>query len=99
MLGNSSSGLVEAPAVGLPVVNVGDRQAGRLRGPNVVDVPAEPAAIVEGLRRALESGVRGAAEASIPPLADGRAGQRAADIIAAWQPSRPPRKPPVRIVS
>jgi UDP-hydrolysing UDP-N-acetyl-D-glucosamine 2-epimerase len=99
MLGNSSSGLVEAPAVGLPVVNVGDRQAGRLRGPNVIDVPAEPAAIVDGLRRALEPGFRGAAEASIPPLADGRAGQRAADIIAAWQPSRPPRKPPVRIVS
>lgn len=38
MVGNSSSGLWEAPSFELPVVNVGVRQAGRVRGDNVVDV-------------------------------------------------------------
>ena len=37
VIGNSSSGLLEAPFAGVPVVNIGDRQRGRLRGPAVVD--------------------------------------------------------------
>jgi len=41
MIGNSSSGLWEAPTIGLPVINVGDRQKGRLRGGNVIDVGGE----------------------------------------------------------
>ena len=39
MVGNSSSGLIEAPSCGLPVVNIGDRQKGRIRAANVIDVP------------------------------------------------------------
>ena len=66
MLGNSSSGLIEAPAVGLPVVNVGDRQAGRDRAPNVIDVPADPVAVADALRRAL---VRASGRGSRPPPA------------------------------
>src|SRR3989449_6149498 len=41
MVGNSSSGLIEAPSFALPVVNVGRRQQGRLRGANVIDVRSE----------------------------------------------------------
>ena len=37
MIGNSSSGFVEAPSFALPVVNVGDRQRGRIRAPNIID--------------------------------------------------------------
>jgi len=97
MLGNSSSGLVEAPAVALPVVNVGERQAGRRRWSNVVDVPADAGAVVAGVGRALDPTFRAAVAADVPPLADGRAGQRVADIIAGWRPSHPPRKPPVHV--
>lgn len=97
MLGNSSSGLIEAPLVRLPVVNVGDRQAGRDRRSNVIDVPADGPAIAAALRQTLEPGARTALTTPDDPLADGRAGARIADIIAAWRPSRPPRKPPVRI--
>ncbi len=42
MVGNSSSGLIEAPSFGLPVVNVGSRQRGRLRAANVIDVEPAP---------------------------------------------------------
>ena len=60
MVGNSSSGIIEAPSFGLPVVNVGDRQRGRLRARNVVDVPSGSAApIVRGIRRALSTAYRG----------------------------------------
>ncbi len=46
LLGNTSSGLIEAASLGRYVLNLGDRQAGREAGPNVVPVPLERAAIV-----------------------------------------------------
>lgn len=49
MVGNSSSGLVEAGLFGLHVINVGGRQDGRARGLNVRDVPADPDRIVAAL--------------------------------------------------
>ena len=99
MLGNSSSGVIEAPAVGLPAVDVGDRQAGRRAGANVLHAPADAAAIIEALREALDPATRTRIAAARPPLADGQAGRRIADIIAAWQPPRPPRKPPIQVSS
>ena len=97
MLGNSSSALIEAPAVDLPAVDVGDRQAGRRAGPNVRRVPAEADAVGAALRSALDPATRAAIAAAHPPLADGRAGARIADIIAAWRPPSPPRKPPIEV--
>ena len=52
MVGNSSSGIIEAASFGLPVVNIGDRQKGRVRGENVIDVPCAAEAIGEGIRTA-----------------------------------------------
>jgi len=97
MLGNSSSALVEAPAVDLPAVNVGDRQLGRRRDANVFDAPADPDRIVEALRTALRPDTRRRIAERHPPLADGRAGRRVADIIAGWRPSIPPRKAPIDV--
>ena len=39
LVGNSSSGIIEAATFGIPVVNIGERQAGRERNGNVIDVP------------------------------------------------------------
>jgi len=58
MVGNSSSGIMEAASFALPVVNVGMRQQGRERAANIVDVPAETAAILAGLNRAFSSEFR-----------------------------------------
>lgn len=58
MVGNSSSGLIEAPSFGLPVVNVGDRQRGRIKADNVIDVDYSIADIAEGIRQAKSSGWR-----------------------------------------
>jgi UDP-hydrolysing UDP-N-acetyl-D-glucosamine 2-epimerase len=54
MVGNSSSGLIEGPSFGLPVVNVGSRQDGRVRAANVIDVDNSRESIIQGLARALD---------------------------------------------
>lgn len=51
VVGNSSSGLAEAPSFGIGTVNIGDRQAGRLRATSVIDCPPERDGIVQALRR------------------------------------------------
>ncbi len=78
MVGNSSSGLIEAPCFKLPAVNVGSRQRGRQRGNNVIDVPAERGAILAALKRALEPAFKAqlAASAENPYLGDGRVAER-----------------------
>lgn len=53
MIGNSSSGLVEAPSFHLPVVNVGARQEGRLMAPNIISVSNTVMAIRHGITRAM----------------------------------------------
>lgn len=52
IVGNSSSGLLEAPSFGTPCVNIGNRQIDRHRGPNVIDVGYETEEIIGGLRQA-----------------------------------------------
>jgi UDP-hydrolysing UDP-N-acetyl-D-glucosamine 2-epimerase len=88
MIGNSSSGILEAPSFGLPVVNVGDRQRGRLRAHQVTDVPPESRAIAVAISDALRSRrVPGPAKPSA--YGDGRAAQRiraAVETFAALDP-------------
>mgnify|MGYP006276168341 CR=1 FL=1 len=50
-IGNSSSGIVEAPALGVPTINIGPRQDGRLRAPSIIDVPEDAGAITDAMRR------------------------------------------------
>lgn len=73
MIGNSSSGIIEAASFALPVVNIGSRQEGRTRARNVLDVPSEASAIAQGIERALDpSFVAGLAHIS-NPYGDGSA--------------------------
>lgn len=75
LVGNSSAGLIEAPLLRVPAVNVGRRQAGRLRGDNVIDVEADEASIAAGLRRALDPSFR-AALSGTSPYGDGQTAPR-----------------------
>ena len=50
LVGNSSSGIIEAASVGTPVINVGDRQRGRQRSSNVIDVKWNPSALTKAVR-------------------------------------------------
>jgi len=56
LLGNSSVGIRECSRLGQPSVNIGDRQTGRERGPNVIDVPCETDAIVDTVETQIGNG-------------------------------------------
>jgi UDP-N-acetylglucosamine 2-epimerase (non-hydrolysing)/GDP/UDP-N,N'-diacetylbacillosamine 2-epimerase (hydrolysing) len=58
MVGNSSSGIIEAPSFKLPVVNIGDRQKGRVRAKNVIDVGYSKSSIEKGVKKALSRAFR-----------------------------------------
>lgn len=82
MVGNSSSGLIEAPSFGLPVVNIGSRQQGRLRAANVIDVGHGREEILAGLRRALDPAFRQSLVGLRNPYGDGHAAPRIVRILA-----------------
>jgi len=80
LVGNSSSGIIEAPALGTPTVNVGARQRGRLRGPSVLDAGPDPAAIAAAVATALAPAFRSRLDGG-SPYGDGRTGPRVARIL------------------
>ena len=78
LVGNSSSAIREGAFLGVPAVNIGTRQNGRERGPNVLDVDYDRRAILAAVRSQLDHG-------RYEPCmlyGDGRAGQRIAEILA-----------------
>jgi UDP-hydrolysing UDP-N-acetyl-D-glucosamine 2-epimerase len=83
MIGNSSSGIVEAPSFRLPAVNIGDRQRGRLRAANVIDCGPESGAIVAAIGRALSADFRASLEDLANPYGDGHAAERIVRVLRA----------------
>lgn len=82
MIGNSSSGIMEAASFDLPVVNVGIRQQGRERARNIIDVPAEQGAIERGLRRAIDPAFRKKLRGMKNPYGDGTAAKTIMRVMA-----------------
>jgi GDP/UDP-N,N'-diacetylbacillosamine 2-epimerase (hydrolysing) len=87
VVGNSSSGIIEAPALGVPTVNIGDRQKGRVRAPSVIDVCGESDPIRQAISRALSDEFRLACKANKGcPYGDGTAARKIVDIVARTEP-------------
>jgi len=82
LLGNSSSGIMEAASFALPAVNVGIRQRGRERGRNVLVADASPAAILERVTVALSEDFRLSLRGMENPYGDGHAAERIASVLA-----------------
>ena len=78
IVGNSSSALREGAFLGVPAVNVGTRQQGRERGPNVLDADYDANAIEDALRAQIAHGRYPASTL----FGDGQSGQRVANILA-----------------
>jgi UDP-N-acetylglucosamine 2-epimerase (non-hydrolysing)/GDP/UDP-N,N'-diacetylbacillosamine 2-epimerase (hydrolysing) len=76
MVGNSSSGIIEAASFKLPVVNIGNRQAGRVRGANVIDTGSSAQEILRGIRQACSPAFRRSLSSLVNPYGDGRAAER-----------------------
>jgi len=82
MIGNSSSGIMEAASFALPVVNVGMRQQGRERALNIIDAAADTAAITAALKRALSFAFRKKLRGMTNPYGNGTASTTIASVLA-----------------
>jgi UDP-N-acetylglucosamine 2-epimerase (non-hydrolysing)/GDP/UDP-N,N'-diacetylbacillosamine 2-epimerase (hydrolysing) len=90
VVGNSSSGLYEAPALGVPTVNIGQRQKGRLAAASVLTVACEADAIGDGIRAALAFDRDGIES----PYGKPGASRRIVEVLKAWDdPAALVRKP------
>ncbi|TDR76726.1 GDP/UDP-N,N'-diacetylbacillosamine 2-epimerase (hydrolysing) [Paludibacterium purpuratum] len=81
IVGNSSSGLLEAPTYETPAVNIGRRQADRVRGINVIDVPFNSDAIEQAIKHAISPEFRAKLNGMANPYGDGRSAARILDVL------------------
>lgn len=83
MVGNSSSGLIEAPCFKLPAINIGTRQRGRQRGNNVIDVSPDRRHIRRAIERALSAEFRKTLQDHChnPYQGDGKVSERIVQIL------------------
>jgi UDP-N-acetylglucosamine 2-epimerase (non-hydrolysing)/GDP/UDP-N,N'-diacetylbacillosamine 2-epimerase (hydrolysing) len=81
MVGNSSSGIMEAASFALPVVNVGMRQQGREHSGNVIDTPAETAAILAAIAQTLSPEFRDSLRGMANPYGNGTAATTIARVL------------------
>lgn len=73
VIGNSSSGLIEVPAFQKPTVNIGQRQAGRLRAKSVIDCADDESSIATAIDRALSAEFRNSLNDVVSPYGSGNA--------------------------
>ena len=81
VIGNSSSGLVEAPSFGIPTVNIGDRQRGRLQGDSIINCAPSTKEISRAIQFALSEEFIEIARSAVNPYGDGRVSDQVLDIL------------------
>ncbi len=81
VIGNSSSGILEAPSARTPTVNIGPRQQGRLKAPSVIDCDASTNAIVQAIDRALSDEFRQVAAQGVTFFGTGGASKRIHQVL------------------
>lgn len=81
MVGNSSSGIIEAPSFKLPVVNIGTRQKGRVKARNVIDVGYSANEILKGIEKATSKEFINTLENLRNPYENGNSSKKIADIL------------------
>jgi UDP-N-acetylglucosamine 2-epimerase (non-hydrolysing)/GDP/UDP-N,N'-diacetylbacillosamine 2-epimerase (hydrolysing) len=81
LLGNSSSGIMEAASFALPAVNIGIRQRGRERARNVLDAEASAASILDRVAMATGEDFRRSLQGMENPYGDGRASERIVEVL------------------
>lgn len=86
VVGNSSSGIVEAPLFGVGTVNIGDRQKGRIAGESVIHVPHEKEIIYQAIRRTQSANFKKRIKFAANPYGTGGAAACIKDILKQIEP-------------
>lgn len=81
VIGNSSSGIIEAPAVGVPTVNIGDRQKGRLRAGSIIDCAANPDDVRSAISKAISNEFLASLEGAEKPYGEPGASSKIVGIL------------------
>lgn len=81
VIGNSSSGLIEAPSFGIPTINIGDRQKGRLQSDSVINCSTEVTEINKAIELAQSSEFCEKARKTINPYGDGNSSDKIVNVI------------------
>ncbi|MBS1492827.1 MAG: UDP-N-acetylglucosamine 2-epimerase (hydrolyzing) [Bacteroidetes bacterium] len=79
VIGNSSSGIVEVPFMGIPTINIGDRQKGRIMSESIISVKCGTADIVSGIKKAIS--IKRNSSANKSPYGNGTAAKQMLTII------------------
>jgi UDP-hydrolysing UDP-N-acetyl-D-glucosamine 2-epimerase len=87
MLGNSSSGIMETASFALPTVNIGLRQQGRERAPNVLDAEPTKDSILNRINEARSAAFQRSIQGMTNPYGDGRAADRIVEVLTAAPPA------------
>lgn len=88
VVGNSSSALLEAPYLGVPSLNIGIRQGGRLQGASVLNVDANLQEILAGLSALQHLNLDSLSSESVRIFGEGGASERTFQILKNWAPER-----------
>lgn len=81
VIGNSSSGIIEAPSFKIPTINIGDRQKGRIQAASIINVVPQKEAIVNAVLQARKVKANGGYQTVMNPYGDGKASEKIAEII------------------
>lgn len=82
MVGNSSSGIIEAPAFNLPVINIGTRQTGRQKVGTLINVDYDKTQIKAKIQQIIQKSIQIPIKNSENPYGNGKAGERIANILS-----------------
>lgn len=92
VVGNSSSGVIEAAAFEVPAVDIGIRQRGRLRGENVLQAEEDFTSVSSAVRRAVDPTFRSGLRGMTNPYGDGSASARIAEVVVAAAGTPTPKR-------
>ena len=81
VVGNSSSGLIEAPSLGKGTVNIGDRQRGRLKATSVIDCPPERDAILAAIQTLYSAEFLRQVSCVVNPYGQGGAAEKIVQVL------------------
>lgn len=81
MIGNSSSGIIESPSYRLPVVNIGDRQEGRIKASNIIDCECSKNEILKAIEKGLHPIFKSSLAGLVSPYGTGSTAQKICEVL------------------